>query len=270
MKHSKVVQTESKSGMKRKLEIVNSNPIEPKAPLKADLIIQLRNLQDQFNALEASNKKNLETIKCLQEKIESMESERQEQSDDLDSTGGVRDCPRCDYQAEDKYDMDGHEWSEHEDDEDGIIICKICEEKFANVANLMKHKKMKHRERVENCHNYNNGGCPFEDIRCWFLHLRSNDTFKCTICDQTFLSQSNFMLHRRQHHIETVQICKNGEKCIYKKACWYKHDKLEDQKSDEINEENEKLISKLINTVKELSDKVAKLEKKDDERKQLR
>ena len=151
-----------------------------------------------------------------------------------------------------------------EDDEDGTIICKICEEKFANVANLMKHKKMKHREKVENCQNYNNGGCPFEDIRCWFLHLKSDDTFRCTICDQTFPSKSNFMTHRRQHHNETVQICKKGEKCIYKSACWYRHEERENPKSDEINEENEeniKLINKLINKVKELSDKVEKLER---------
>ena len=41
-----------------------------------------------------------------------------------DSSQGMRDCKRCDYVAEDRYEMDGHLWSEHEDDEDGTIICK--------------------------------------------------------------------------------------------------------------------------------------------------
>ena len=186
MKNSKI-QSDAKAGMKSKIELVNSNPNNSKTPLKADLVIQLKQLQDDFNALEASNKKNLEKIKCLQEKIKTIESEKQTSpketqtehglelkcdecnfettnqlelswhmekihgwsqdlnTDDLDSTGGFRDCPRCEYQAEDKYDMDGHKWPEHEDDEDGNINCKFCNEKFASVANLMRHRKIKHR-----------------------------------------------------------------------------------------------------------------------------
>ena len=49
-------------------------------------------------------------------------------ADDLDSTGGFRNCPRCEYQAEDKFDMAGYKWSEHEDDENGNINCKFCNE----------------------------------------------------------------------------------------------------------------------------------------------
>ena len=82
-------------------------------------------------------------------------------ADDLDFSGGFRDCPRCEYQAKDKYDINGHRWSEHEDNQDGNINCKFCDEKFASAANLMKHKKIKHREKVENCQNLNIGGCPF-------------------------------------------------------------------------------------------------------------
>ena len=91
------------------------------------------------------------------------ESSEGMQLDDLDSSQGMRDCKRCDYVAEDRYEMDGHLWSEHEDDEDGTIICKFCEEKFASIANLMTHKKIKHREKIKICENYNAEGCPFED-----------------------------------------------------------------------------------------------------------
>ena len=149
MKNSKI-QSDAKAGMKRKIELVDSNHMNSKTTLKGDLVIQLKQLQDDFNALEASNKKNLEKIKCLQEKIKTMESEKQtspketqtehglelkcdecnfeatnqlelswhmdkihgwsqnQNADDLDSTEGLRDCPRCEYQAEDKYNMDGH------------------------------------------------------------------------------------------------------------------------------------------------------------------
>ena len=144
-----------------------------------------------FADLEAKNARNLEEIKCLQERIRTLENEDKKTKDkqtengieikctkcnfeakndlelslhmekshgwsnDLDSSEGVRDCNRCDYQAEDRYDLDGHLWSEHEEDEDGHILCKFCCEKFANEANLMKHKKIKHREKVVVCKNFN-------------------------------------------------------------------------------------------------------------------
>jgi len=60
---------------------------------------------------------------------------------------------------------------------------------------------------VENGQNYNIGGVPFEDMKCWFLQ-RTDETFKCTICYETFPSKSNFMLHRKQHHSEMAQECK--------------------------------------------------------------
>ena len=69
--------------MKRKLEASNSEAEDEevndekasmqKAPLKADLIIKLEDLLDNFNNLEASNFKNLETIRDLQAKVEALE-----------------------------------------------------------------------------------------------------------------------------------------------------------------------------------------------------
>ena len=65
---------ETKPGIKRNLEKFLQLPT--KAPLKADLIIQLKQLQYRFNFLEEANKNNLEVIKFLEEKIESMEKKR--------------------------------------------------------------------------------------------------------------------------------------------------------------------------------------------------
>ena len=74
MKHKMNIETNS--GIKRKLEKVEVKTVKTvptKPPLKADLIIQLKQLQDSYNSLEEANKNNLEIIKLLTEKIESME-----------------------------------------------------------------------------------------------------------------------------------------------------------------------------------------------------
>ena len=63
--------------------------------------------------------------------------------EDLDSSQGFRVCNRCDYEAEDIYELDGHLWYGHEEDEDGHVFCKFCDEKFANIPNMM------HREKID-------------------------------------------------------------------------------------------------------------------------
>ena len=278
MKHK--IPIETKPGIKRKLEKVEVKTVTTKPPLKADLVIQIKHLQDRYNALEKENTKNLEIIEILKQKIKSKEKgsitvpketqtdNAQElkcsecnfeasndselnwhmgkvhgwpispSSDDLDYSAGPVDCKRCDYQAEDGYDLDGHRWSEHDEDEDGNIICKICDEKFANVGNLMKHKKLKHREKVAICINYNANGCPFEDKKCWFLHMQSNEDFKCNICDERFQTKSKFMNHRKNQHQEMVQLCKNNEECVFKSSCWFRHGINEKQMRNEKSDEN--------------------------------
>ena len=118
---------------------------------------------------------------------------------------------------------------------------------------------------MENCQNYNIGGCPFEDMKCRFLHLRTDETFKCTICDETFPSKSDFMLHRKQHHSEMVQECKNGDKCVYEKTCWYRHEKIfsqiDNNKTNSENYKNEKLFKKLEDMIVKLDVKVENIEK---------
>ena len=86
--------------MKRKIGLVDSNPIKSKTPLKADLIIQLKHLQDEFNILEASNKKNLDTIRCLQEKIVNMENEKQTYPKETQTEQELDlKCDECNFEA---------------------------------------------------------------------------------------------------------------------------------------------------------------------------
>jgi len=284
MKHK--IPIETKPGIKRKLEKVDVKNITTKAPLKADLVLKIKHLQDSYNDLEKENTKNLEIIETLKQKIKSMEKRSMavpketqtdnnqelkcsecnfeasnvselnwhmgkvhgwplsQSSDDLDYSAGPIDCKRCDYQAEDGYDLDGHKWSEHEEDEDGSILCKICDETFANVGILMKHKKLKHREKVAICLNYNANGCPYEDRKCWFLHIKSNEEFKCNICDENFQTKSKFMKHRKNHHTEMVKFCKNNEECVFKSSCWFRHEIHDEHMIQEKSEKNENGMAK--------------------------
>ena len=63
---------------------------------------------------------------------------------------------------------------------------------------MMMHKKIKHREKIDFCQNYNAGGCPFEDKKCWFLNIRNNESFKCNICEQTFIQNLNLKLNKME------------------------------------------------------------------------
>ena len=82
-------------------------------------------------------------------------------------------------------------------------------------------------------------------MKCLFLHLRTEESFKCTICDQTFTSKSNLMLHRKQHHYEMVQVFKNGDKCVYENDWKYRHEKINARISD--NKKQLKKITKMKN-----------------------
>ena len=170
------IKPSTKVGIKRKIELTGpfANKInvvrKPKALLKADLVVKLKELQEQFDDLkkeneqtkeslqvqEATNSKNLQIIKQLKDKVELLETEKApslttgvttnlkcEQYDfetrdrielswhlneshgwpldrdpkDLDMSQGIRYCSKCDYEAEDGYDMDGHKWGEHDDED---------------------------------------------------------------------------------------------------------------------------------------------------------
>ena len=57
---------------------------------------------------------------------------------------GIRYCSKCDYEAEDGYDMDGHKWGEHDDEDLESLRCKYCDSTFLTLRDLMYHKKEKH------------------------------------------------------------------------------------------------------------------------------
>ena len=212
------------SKMKDKIPLVDAklakvNGIgKHKEPLKKDLIVKINNLEKKIEdlehkneTLEATNSKNLETIKCLQTKIENIPKNnnacsRETQTErgielkctecnfqatssselswhlckthgwseehDLDMSTGPRYCDKCDFEAADGYEMDGHMWSEHDEEDEGSFECQYCDEKFAVLKDLMVHKKTQHEEKVSSCWYFLNKSCIYGEDKCWFSHER--------------------------------------------------------------------------------------------------
>ena len=120
--------TTAKAGLKRKIELIESKPnkthvdIKLKPPLKSELIIKLKMLQDKYDFLESDHKKNIELIKGLNDKVgrlEHQDSSKINRSKILSSSVSTQTeeiilCHKCDYEAEDKYELDAHTWELHD------------------------------------------------------------------------------------------------------------------------------------------------------------
>ena len=118
-------------------------------------------------------------------------------SDFLDTSTDPRICKLCDYEAEDKYDLDNHTWTEHEEPENEPIVCNSCDKTFASLKQLMHHKKIKHSDKVRNCWKFIEGCCPFGEENCWFIHDSKPNDFTCSICDEKFKTQTVIVKHRK-------------------------------------------------------------------------
>lgn len=207
---------------------------------------------ESLEACEATNMTNLEKIKELNEKLEQLEEEKAIASkrgetgvtfkceecdfeaqgrtelswhlnefhgwplnmkpEDLDMSNGVRFCSKCDYQAEDGYDMDGHKWGEHEDEDLESLRCKLCDQKFPSLKDLMYHKKDTH-------------GCTWTEEE-ESSHKNDQNNFNCNVCEQTFKTRKELMVHKKEVHSERVAPCRKYKlgKCSFRDAdCWFLH-----------------------------------------------
>ena len=96
---------------------------ESKAPLKADLIKELKELQKRFDTLENKNKslKNandgledintnfLEVIKCLKERVDHFEKEKEGFSKQTQTESGIHlKCDECNLEAKNRSELSWH------------------------------------------------------------------------------------------------------------------------------------------------------------------
>ena len=252
MKINKVEPTKQTGGQKRKISdqiTTNENkPIEnkveknKKAPLKAEIIITLKALEKEHEALKRENGQLKIKIVELEEETKQLKlmAEGKEEAEELDLSFGPRYCKVCGFEAEDGYQLDGHFWTEHDEEEESkkLFQCQHCAESFSILKDLMIHKKKRHIEVVDLCWNFTNDLCPFGDEKCWFQHKvepiekRSNSgmkSIKCNICGELSSNRKDFMKHKKEKHEETVQMCKLLKKgnCTYKEKCLFSHENVQ-------------------------------------------
>ena len=216
------MQHTNKAEMKRKIELLDSNPsVKKKVPLKVEICAQLKNLQEKYGALEKENNWNKAIINQLELKVKQFEENNSSKVDKLPElhsvsvqTEEIIVCHKCDFEAEDKYDLDAHTYTEHSSD--NYLTCRYCEYCFDTKKELMIHRKKHHLDKVNMCRDFSKGMCPFEDKICWYNHSEtvigtSMDMagVKCNLCDENFINKSELMCHRKQNHRNTVPECKN-------------------------------------------------------------
>ena len=255
----------NKSDIKKKIdhleikpEKIRMTPSKQKQPLKAELISQLKTLEEENILLRNKNLEMGKTIELLENEVALLMKETKSVKLESISTQTVRmlSCHSCNYKTDDVYELDAHRWMEHEDDEPDTSIhnvkqnqlekiptqfnCNFCTKTFSTKANLMKHKKQDHKDKVATCWRFIAGDCHFSDNNCWFNHcnnkLEEMDEIECNWCEKIFMTQPEFLNHRKKEHIEYVPQCRNVT-CTYNVFCWFIHEQYENENN--INENQE-------------------------------
>ena len=193
---------------------------------------------------------------------------------DISDAQGVKYCEQCGYEAEDTSDLDTHECTKHTsfgDKSHTPFTCNFCECGFNSKTDLMKHKKSVHTEKVRVCWNFPLGKCSYTDENCWFHHSENTgEGFKCNLCDNKFLNQSQFLNHRKTYHAHTVQTCRNysNGSCMYTNdKCWFKHaENIQENKKIEYENENEnidkEIIQKLFKMMENFMNQITQMKEK--------
>ena len=211
--------------MKRKIELVDSVPnkvnvvTKSKAPLKADLIKELKDLQTKFDTLEIKNKslknenealedtntKFLEVIKCLNERVDNFEKEKEAFSKQTQTESGIQlKCDECNFEAKDNSELswhlsENHGWpQDHKPDEldmsEGPRHCDKCDYEAEDGYDLDAHGWTEHEEDASEL--------DVHTTKCVGEALQFN------FCDKTFQTLKNLM-HKKQDHLENVAACWN-------------------------------------------------------------
>ena len=174
-------------------------------------------------------------------------------------------CEECPFQATAQVELNKHINLKHRSKGqklEDVIKCKHCDEQFSAIWNLMYHRKQAHRNTVAFCKNKLADICKFTSEKCWWNHERNNSVqnitiIECFICNQTFGTKSEMMVHRKKVHASLVKMCNNflEDKCTFKEQfCWFKHDEekmdIEDKMEENVEEEEANKSSQVFRNAK--------------------
>ena len=139
-------------------------------------------------------------------------------------------CKDCDFQATTQLQLNKHKNLKHIPKgqmQEEVIKCRYCGQQFSEVWNLMSHRKKEHKNTVAFCKNKLLDKCPFDSEKCWWNHEKNSNTntIECFICNQTFSTKNEMMLHRKTNHAEMVQKCTKDRCTFQEKFCWFIHEK---------------------------------------------
>ena len=183
-------------------------------------------------------------------------------------------CHKCDYEAEDKYELDANIWELHDTEaNEDIVTCWYYDDDFETKLDLMKHKKREHADRVNNCKKYAEGTCPFDEDSCWYRHTKTtknsrtkSSDFTCKTCDKTYSHITDFMRHSKCANYHLIPQCFNMSqgKCIFgDEQCWFKHERNEqDHDNENIKdiEENQTVTQQMLDMLEKLTKPLLVLE----------
>ena len=146
-------------------------------------------------------------------------------------------CMKCAYQGNSHFQLQKHINLKHTNDENAVVTaehikCRICGEDFEEKANLMIHRKIKHKNFVARCKNYEERNCSYTSESCWWIHETKNsmsEGIQCYVCSKTFNTKAEMMRHRKKYHPNIVKLCEKflHNRCPFQEDfCWFFHNQL--------------------------------------------
>ena len=228
---------------KRKTAINITHPTEPKVRKTENIETMTKAaVVRKYKELEEEYKKVVQNNKLLREENESLSKSKNTnqvpvpKSDITTQTEDLLDeaeypCSNCVYVAGCSDELVWHMKGKHGLGDPDYVFnysCKICRKPYDVKDDLMNHIKTNHRRNMPLCKYFQIGACHFDGEKCWFIHEKEDQTiksFKCGYCSKDFRLKSEFMIHRKTDHHESLRECINyrNRTCYYNEKCWYKH-----------------------------------------------
>ena len=272
---SKISETVKKSSK------IEGSEVKKKPLTKAELMANLKALEDKSEKLAKENVKHLETneklskenakhldtIEKLESCIKSMQrnytSSIANKAESSAQTEIDEFCNVCDYPARDMWELGEHLYECHTSH--AKFACNFCGEKYWEKGDLMRHIKSEHSDKVSMCRDYAEGNCTFSDDMCWFSHSEEKDPgntteYNCDLCNKVFTGRFDFMKHRKQEHKPAVMKCRHAlyGTCMFgEDKCWFVH---ETDKNEKMIQNNQEVFERLFNMMEKMTSRIVQLE----------